>query len=475
MIEIFLNLFIIQALMGAFDTLYHHELKVALAQRINARLELYIHAVRAVLYGILFVGLAWFEWHGFWVILLIGIVLIEVGLTLWDFVVEDKTRLLPSSERITHTLLAINGGALFLLIALILPRWYVQDTTFVLIDYGWRSWFLFFAGIGVTLSGLRDAFAAWQLQRLDLKLNLDLGKGHKRLLISGGTGFIGSALCHELIHAGHDITLVTRNPLAASMQFFGRIRAVRACADLSDQEQFDIIINLAGAPVVGPPWTTKRKTLLLNSRLHCTRELLNFVKRAQQRPEVWIQASAIGYYGTKTEQPVTEINSKGNGFAADLCGRWEQTTEELENLSVRRVILRFGLVFGRSGGSLPTMMLPFRFGFGAILGDGHQHVSWIHIEDLLQIIALSIANQAIHGKINVVAPDCPTYSEFTGLVGQILLRPVWLRFPTGFLRKILGEMASLFVDGPIIKPERLERIHYQYRFPRLRAALMDLL
>jgi len=475
MIELFLYLFIAQALMGAFDTLYHHEFKVALSQKINARLELYIHSIRAVLYGVLFAGLAWFEWHGLWVGLLIGIVLVELGLTLWDFVVEDKTRLLPGSERITHTLLAINGGAMFVLIALLLPGWYAQDTALLAVDYGWRSWFLFIAGMGVGLSGVRDAFAAWQIQRLKLNLNLDLGTGHKRLLISGGTGFIGSALCYELLHAGHEITLLTRTPLAASMQFNGKVRAVRSCAELSEAEHFDVVINLAGAPVVGPRWSTKRKAILLNSRLHSTRDLLGFVKRAQHQPDVWVQASAIGYYGTKTDQAVTELNSPGDGFAAELCERWEQTTAELESLSVRRVILRFGLVFGRSGGSLPMMMLSFRFGMGAILGNGQQHVAWIHIEDLLQIIALSIANKTIHGKINVVAPDCITYNEFATMAGQLLHRPVWFHIPANLLRQMLGEMASLFVDGPIIKPDRLEKIHFKYRFPQLRGALMDLI
>jgi len=474
MINLFLNLLIAQALLGAFDTLYHHEFKVALPQKINARLELTIHALRAILYGIVFVGLAWFEWHGHFVWLLIAIVVVEVGLTLWDFVIEDQTRHLPGSERITHTLLAINGGAAFILLALSLPEWYEKQTQLTSVNYGWQSWFLFVAGLGVFVSGLRDGLAAWQLQRLDLKLNLDLGGTHKRILISGGTGFIGSALCYELLHAGHNITLLSRQPIAAAIQYSGKIRAVKSTAELSDDEQFDSVINLAGAPIVGLRWSKSRKATLLASRLNTTRDLLSFVQRASVRPTVWVQASAIGFYGTHTENPVNEMENAGDGFAAELCERWETLTNELEAMGIRRVILRFGLVFGRSGGSLPMMLMSFRFGMGAILGNGNQHMGWIHIEDLLQLIAHVIAAPGVHGKINAVTPDSPTYQQFAKLAGKQLHRPVLLRIPAKPIRLLLGEMASLFVDGPVILPSRLLKMKFRYRFPDLRSAMMDL-
>lgn len=474
MIDLFLYLLIAQALIGAFDTLYHHEFKVALPQKINARRELTIHAIRSLLYGVLFIGLAWFEWHGHFIWLLVVIVLVEVILTLWDFVIEDQTRLLPASERITHTILAINGGAAFVLLAITLPEWFGQPSQLQFVDYGWRSWFLLIAGVGVAVSGLRDGFAAWNIQRLDLRLNLDLGNGHKRLLISGGTGFIGSALCHELLLAGHNITVLSRTPVAAALQYSGKVRAVKSLAELSDDEYFDVVINLAGAPVVGPPWTKKRRAILSASRLDTTRELLDFVRRASQKPSVWIQASAIGFYGTHSDKPLDESDPAGQGFAAELCDRWETLTVELESLAIRRVILRFGMVFGRSGGALPMQLMSFRMGAGAILGDGQQRLSWIHIEDLLRLIALCISNPSIHGKINAVAPDSPSYEQFAKLAGSLLHRPVFLRIPAGLLRNLLGEMASLFVDGPEIQPTRLKNMNFEYRFPDLRSALMDL-
>jgi len=474
MIELFLNLLLVQGLLGAFDTVYHHELTVALPRSVTARRELSIHALRALLYGAMFFGLAWFTWHGLWVVALVGLVLVEVGLTLWDFVVEDTTRVLPASERIAHTMLAINAGAAFALLALHLPHWYEQATALVLVHYGWRSWLLSALALGVVISGLRDALAAWQLQRLDLDLGLDLGCVHKRILVSGATGFIGSALVHELLRDGHSVTVLSRRPVAAAVHFGGNLRAVRSTEALHAHEQFDAVINLAGAPIVGMPWSEKRRRVLLSSRLNTTEELLRFVRRAQRPPHVWLQASAIGYYGTKATGTRTEEAPAGDGFAASLCQQWEDLSSELDALSIRRVTLRMGLVFGRSGGALPMMLLPFRLGLGAVLGNGRQHVGWIHLEDLLRLIAHAIADEFMRGTFNAVAPDSPTYAQFARAVGKALQRPVWLHLPAGLLRGGLGEMASLFVDGPHVMPRRLQESGFEYRFPDLRAALMDL-
>ena len=473
MMELFINLLVLQAIMGAFDTLYHHEFKVALPRCPTAKLELGIHAVRALLYSIVFIGVAWFQWGGTWVVLLVAIILIEVLLTLWDFVIEDATRVLPKSERITHTLLAINGGAVFVLLATELPSWYDKGTAFYAVDYGWQSWFLTASAIGVAISGVRDGLAAWSVQRLDLKLQLDFG-GHRRVLISGGTGFIGSALCRELLHGGHDVTILTRRPEAAALQFGGKVRAVPNTDELSSDESFDVIINLAGAPVVGLPWSSKRKRILTNSRVKTTQDLLQYVNRMNNSPAVWIQASAVGDYGLYSDTVLDESSTVGEGFAATLCQRWESMTQVLETQGIRCVIMRFGLVFGRSGGALPMLLMPFRFGLGAILGDGKQHISWIHIEDLLSLIAQVLTDDSLHGKINAVAPDSPTYEEFAKLVGQLLHRPVFFGIPANMLRYLLGEMVSMFVDGPQIVSQRLKQKSFEYRFPSLRSALMDL-
>ncbi len=472
--ELFFYLLVAQALMGAFDTVYHHELKVGLPRCPTAGLELRIHSIRAVLYGVLFGGLAWYEWHGLWVWVLIGLVAAEVVLMLWDFAVEDQTRALPSSERITHTLLAINGGAAFLLLALMLPGWLQQETTLWRVNYGWLSWFLSASAAGFALVGIRDGLSAGNTPRLETALQLDLGK-HSRLLISGGTGFIGSALVRELLRGGHQLTLISRHPVAAALLFSGRARVVRKAAELDSGEIFDAVINLAGAPVVGLPWTEKRKAVLLASRVNTTNDLMGFVRRATLAPAIWIQASAIGYYGSHADEAVTEQSPKGQGFAAELCSQWEQLTEDLQVMGIRRVVLRLGLVFGRSGGSLPMMLIPFRFGFGSVLGSGKQHVAWVHLEDVLRLIGWSIKTPEVSGTFNVVAPECPYYKNFAVLIGHMMRRPVVLRMPAAPLNFMLGEMASVLLQGPKITSSRLQDSGFTFSFPGLRSALIDLI
>jgi uncharacterized protein (TIGR01777 family) len=469
--DLVLTLLCAQAVLGAIDTIWHHELKVALPRDPEARLELWIHAVRAMLYGALFYGLAWYQWGGAWVLLLIAIVAVEVVLTLWDFLVEDRTRVLPSSERVLHTVLAINGGAVFCLLALQLPSWWALPTGWIAADYGLWSIALTLDAGGVTAPGLRDAWAAWTLQRAAPEVRLNLGAA-RRLLISGGTGFTGSALVRQLLREGHDVTLVTRYPIAAAVKFAGRVPAVRAASGLSAEERFDAIVNLAGAPVVGPRWSRERRRILLASRLHATRDLLDFVHRARQRPDVWLQASAVGYYGTEVAD-ADELSARGCGFAALLCGRWEALAARVDALGVRRVTLRLGLVFGRTGGALGPLLPSYRVGFGAVLGSGTQRVAWIHLEDLLRLLARALRDPSLRGTINAVAPAAPMQREFARVAAELIGRPLWLRLPARPLRVLLGEMADLFVAGPRIRALRLPA-GFEFRYPLLRSALIDL-
>ena len=187
--DLLLTLLIVQAVMGAFDTIYHHELTVALPAQASARSELKVHALRSIIYGIIFAGLAWFVFGGWRVVLLWTLVIIEVVLTLIDFLIEDHTRMLPQSERVLHTLLAIGGGAAFTVLALQTPAWWELPTELAAVDYAWKSWFLTLATCGVTLSGVRDALAARTLAHAEADAPLNVGAAHLRFLIAGGTGF----------------------------------------------------------------------------------------------------------------------------------------------------------------------------------------------------------------------------------------------------------------------------------------------
>ncbi len=472
--NLLLTLLIVQALMGAFDTIYHHELTVALPAHASARSELKVHALRSVLYGVIFIGLAWFVFGGWWIAALWLIVLIEVVLTLIDFLIEDHTRVLPQSERVLHTLLAIGGGVAFTVLALQTPAWWALPTQLVAADYGWKSWFLTLAAIGVTLSGLRDALAARSLARIDMEPPLDVGAAHLKFLIAGGTGFIGAALTHRLIAGGHEVTLVARNPERAALKFGGAARCVRSTTALSPEEHFDVVVNLAGAPVIGMPWTRARKQVLLESRLAPTEDLLRYATRATARPRVWIQASAIGYYGQTATNIDETVNANVSDFASEMCHRWEARAQACNALGIRYVALRFGLVMGRTGGSFPPMLLGLKLGAGAVIGTGRQFVSWVHIEDALGILAHAVRDAKIEGPVNAVAPESVSYEEFMREAGVAAHRPVWLRIPEQLLRKLLGEMAIMLVEGPCVLPGKLRTLHHEFRYRTLKAALHDL-
>lgn len=472
--DLLLTLLLLQALLGAIDTIYHHELTAALPAQSSARIELKIHALRSVLYSVIFAGLAWLTFGGWWVVLLWAIVITEVVLTLIDFLVEDQTRVLPESERVLHTLLAIGGGAAFTLLALQTPAWWREPTALTLADHGWKSWLLTLAACGVVFYGLREAFAARALRRTRETAPFDFGAAHLRFLIAGGTGFIGTALTRRLIEAGHDVTLTTRNPARAALKFGGAVRCVSNTAVLARDEHFDVVINLAGAPVVGLPWTNKRKRVLLESRLAPAEDLLRFVTRANTRPRVWLQASATGYYGQNATNIDEQVPAPARDFAAELCHRVEARAQACSALNVRYVALRFGLVMGRGGGSLPPLMLGLKLGAGMVLGSGRQFVSWIHIDDALGVIAHAVRNVKLAGPINAVAPESVSYAAFMREAGHITHRPVWLRIPEKLLRTLLGEMAIMLVEGPCVLPGKLRIAHHRFRFPTLRAALRDL-
>lgn len=469
-----LSMLIAQGLLGAIDTIYHHELTAALPRRAGARQELAIHSVRALLYCVVFASIAHVEFHGAWVVSIAALVAVEIGLTLWDFVVEDTSRKLPATERILHTVLAINGGALFGLYAWQLAAWWTLPTALANADYGWHGIALTVFAIGVAASGIRDGLAALRLGKITATPNPFISQSHQKFLVTGGTGFIGETLVNQLLDAGHEVTVWARDPLRAAYLFDGRARVIRDIAQLNNAERFDTVINLAGAPVVGPRWSSRRKAQLLASRIDTTQALLNWFVNTQFRPSTWIQTSAIGYYGVRDPDEMLDENSaQGTGFMADLCMRWESTAQAVDTLGTRLVTLRFGLVFG-PGGALPALLLPYRLGFGGRLGNGQQVMSWIHRDDLIALISKAVEDDRMQGTYNAVAPETVTQTQFAQTTGEVLARPVWLHIPAAFIRALTGEMAQLFVDGQRVIPRRLLNQGFQFRHPTLLSALRDL-
>ena len=301
------------------------------------------------------------------------------------------------------------------------------------------------------------------------------GQPPQRVLVTGGTGFIGKALVGQLLDAGHAVTVLTRDPARAASLFAGRVACVRSADALAPEAAFDAVVNLAGAPVVGPRWTAQRKAKLLASRVGVTQALAGWLKRAPSRPAVWVQASAVGFYGVRDPgEALTEDSPAGRGFQAELCVRLEDAAREIADLGVRVVVLRLGLVFGPKGGALPALLLPYRFGLGARLGDGRQVMSWVHRDDVLALVARSLGDASMRGAWNAVAPETVAQADFAAAAGRALHRPVWLRVPAAPVRLLAGEMAQLFVDGQRVVPQRLLDAGYAFRFPTLRAALEDL-
>ena len=293
-------------------------------------------------------------------------------------------------------------------------------------------------------------------------------------LITGGTGFIGTALVQQLLRHGHQVTLWVRNPAKAHQRFGPGVRCVTSLDELTADDTFDTVINLAGTPVVGPPWTAGRRAQLLASRLGVTQGLLTWLARTTHKPGTWLQASAIGFYGVRPpDETLDEHSAAGSGFMSELCVKWEAAASHATAMGVRQVTLRLGVVLGK-GGALPPLLLPIRLGVGGRMGDGRQMFSWIHLHDVLAIMATALQDTSMQGVYNTVTPSAVPQLEFAQTAGRVLHRPVWLPLPAWVLRLPMGEMAQLFVDGQCVVPARLQAQGFGFAYPGLLEALQDL-
>jgi uncharacterized protein (TIGR01777 family) len=474
-----LQLMAFQGCLGAFDTLYHHELTEALPSRASAKRELSIHAVRSLIYSALFIGLAGWDFHGLWALALLLVFTVEIVLTLWDFVVEDRTRLLPATERVTHTVLAMNGGAFITLLALTTPQWLAMPTALVWQPQGALSVFLALCGIGVCLSGLRDGLAAHAIGKLTLRDRTDpqvsFGGSNRSFLVTGATGFIGQRLVRALMRDGHRVTVLTRQARQAAWLFNGQVDCVSSMDQLSPSRRFDIVINLAGARILGWRWSAKRRAALRKSRIELTRKVVDWIAAAEQKPATMLSASAIGYYGTQQrgdDTVLTESDGPKPMFMSDLCREWEQAAQTAGIHGVAVACMRFGLVLGIQG-ALPMMLLPIKLGLGGPLGSGAQWLSWIHVDDVIGGIA-HLCRVGEAGIFNFTAPESLTQAQFSRVAASVLRRPYGFPTPGSPMRLALGEQADLLLEGQRVAPERLKRSGFVFIYPSLDGALRSL-
>jgi uncharacterized protein (TIGR01777 family) len=468
----------LQILMGAFDTLYHHEMTERLAWRPTQRHELQLHAVRNLIYAALFLVLGWREPHGLLAALVIAVLALEVIVTLMDFVEEDLSRKLPASERINHTLLALNYGAILTLLLPVLLAWAVRPTAFAPVSYGAWSAVATVAALGVAVFGLRDLAASRRAERLGLPKAADLVAALPALqtvLVTGATGFIGRRLVAALATAGHHPIVLTRDSSKAA-QLAPPFRVVTRLDQIPAETRIDAIVNLAGEPIADRLWTAARRRRILASRLRVTRDVVHLIARLAHKPAVLVSASAVGWYGLWHDEPLTEFDGGKACFTHRVCEGWERAARAAERLGVRVVRLRIGLVLGTEGGLLARLLTPFEFGLGGPLGDGRQWMSWIARDDLVRLIAFCIATPSLAGAVNATAPVPVTNRTFAHELGHALRRPVLMRVPATVLRAVAGDLAGeLMLGGQRVLPDKAEASGFKFRYPTLRPALSAML
>jgi len=295
------------------------------------------------------------------------------------------------------------------------------------------------------------------------------------ILITGGTGLIGRQLCRALLADGHVLTVLSRNPDTVPAKCGAGVRALASLDEWQPGRSFDAVINLAGEPIVDARWTGQRKQALWNSRVTLTENLVQRITTAQHKPGVLLSGSAVGYYGDRGDAGLGEAAGPGADFPARLCNAWEAAALVAEASGVRVCLLRTGLVLSRQGGLLGRMLLPFKLGLGARLGDGKQWMSWIHMDDYVAMVLSLLRDAQARGPYNMTAPQPATNREFTATLAKVLHRPAPFIVPAWFLKFVMGERACLLLEGQKVLPQKIESAGYRFAFAELADALQDLL
>lgn len=299
-----------------------------------------------------------------------------------------------------------------------------------------------------------------------------------KIIISGASGLVGSALTNAFRAEGHSVSRLARrgrhgSPLAGREIGWDPLSAQ---VDVSSLEGSDAVVNLGGANIGERRWTPARKEILRSSRVDSTRVLVDSLAQLRDKPRVLVSASAVGYYGNRGDEILTESSEPGTDFLSLLAGQWEAEASRATQAGIRAVILRFGVILSNRGGALAQMIRPFRFGVGGRLGSGRQWLSWIDIEDVVRIVRFVIDNFNLHGPVNVVSPEPVRNSDFARIVGCALHRPAIFPAPELVLRLALGEMAdALLLASQRAIPEKLLAAHYPFRCRNFETALDSLL
>ncbi len=298
---------------------------------------------------------------------------------------------------------------------------------------------------------------------------------NKKILITGGTGFIGRSLCKVFLDGGARLTVLVRDIDKAAKSIQGGVRFIHTLSELSPDEPFDSVINLAGEPVA-QHWTKTARAKIMNSRLNTTQEVLDHMGGMTTKPRAYIAASAIGWYGVHEHEIFTEHSAPstqtGGDFAKHICHEWEDLSIQAQDIGIRTVLLRIGIVLERDGGVIREVSPAFKYGFGGRMGSGKQWFSWVHRDDVIGMILHVIHDETLHGAMNVTAPDPVTNAVFAKALGAAMSRPSFMPLPAFLLKLIFGQMAQeIMLSGQNVVPEKALNHGYVFQYPDIQSAL----
>ena len=293
-----------------------------------------------------------------------------------------------------------------------------------------------------------------------------------RILITGASGLIGTALQKSFAEKGYEMLLATRSEPKTASQIQWNADTGFRDEDLGRLEGLDAVIHLAGESIAGLRWTEEKKKAIRDSRVFGTRSMIETFDKLSAKPKTFICASAVGFYGDRGDTELTESSGAGKTFLAEVAKEWEAEARRAEDLGIRTVLLRSGIVLSKEGGALATMLTPFKLGVGGVIGDGTQWMSWISLDDVVGVINYALENENMRGAINNTSPNPVTNEEFTKTLGSVLYRPTFLPLPEFAVHMVLGEMGdALLLDSTRVIPKRLKDAGYEFKYPELKAAL----
>lgn len=297
-----------------------------------------------------------------------------------------------------------------------------------------------------------------------------------RVLITGASGLIGTALQKSFSEKGYEMLLASRSEPKDRDHIQWSMETGFAADDLSRLEGLDAVIHLAGESISGLRWTEEKKKAIRDSRILGTRTMIETFARLEKKPKVFISGSAIGFYGDRGDDQMTETSSAGDTFLAGVCREWESESRRAEDMGIRTVLFRTGIVLSKDGGALATMLTSFKLGVGGVVGDGKQWMSWISLDDVVAIVNFALENENVRGAVNAVSPNPVTNEEFTKTLGSVLYRPTFLPLPEFAVNLLFGEMGdALLLDSTRVAPKRLEEMGFKFEFPQLKEALENAL